>query len=362
MRVSLKTVGTLALAFLLTAPAAGCSEQEAPSSNGVPTEQSWEVTGDALGSNLGLGAYETTEFGPLALPEDRGQYWENAYWFSEEDIPLVVPLTGDLEGKRVDRNGVLVVNWPGFEEPVYHPVALATYALYAFQAYELTGNEAYLERAEVNARALIDGAQEVEGALWFPYLFDHWINGDQSMTLEAPWYSGMAQGQALDLFSKLCSATGDPGWCEAADKTFGSFLQTDLPGQSFAWVDDNGSLWLEEYVGTVPFTQVINGHMYSAFGLAEYARRTGDELATDMFNGAATTMLQRFDEFRQPGGISFYCNAEYCREVGWQPENYHQGVARQFRVLGHLTDIKRFKEMQAEFTADYKEWSEAADG
>ena len=182
------------------------------------------------------------------------------------------------------------------------------------------------------------------------------------MKLEAPWYSGMAQGQALDLFSRLCAVTERQYWCDQADKTFKSFLETDLPGQSFARVDDEGYLWLEEYVGTAPFTEVINGHAYSAFGLAEYARQTGNEAAAEMVSGAAATMIHYFENYRLPGGISYYCNADYCKDSAWQPENYHRGVGRQFRILGYLTDVPEFRQMHDLFADDYDEWVQENQG
>ena len=303
--------------------------------------------------------FKTSEFGPEAFPEDRGLYWEDMYWYDEESIPLVVPLDNDVEGKMTDENGVLIVNWPGYDEPVYHPVEMALYGLGAYKAYEHTQDSVYLQRAEANAQAIVDGSEEVDGALWFPYAFPHTLHTDDSMTLQPPWYSGMAKGLALDLFSKLCSATESSYWCEESDKTFGSFLQTNLPDQSFAWVDQDDHLWLEEYVGNIPATQVINGHIYAALGLAEYARLTGNEAAIEMFNGAATTVIDTFEDYRVPGGLSYYCAADYCAETEWQPENYHYGVSRQFRVLGHLTDMPEFVEMQQTFSEDLKAHQEA---
>ena len=358
MRNILLARGTAtAIAALLTLTLVGCtgdeqSESDASSSGSTDFGKTGG-TAPTQGSTL---QFATSEFGPAAFPADRGEYWENPYWFEADVVDEVIPLTNDIEGKMVDANGALVVNWPGYDEPIYHPVHTAMYGLYAFMAYEHTGEAVYLQRAEANAQAIVDGAEEVDGALWFPYSIRHTMHGDESMVLEPPWYSGMAQGQTLELLSKLCGATETSYWCEQADKTFESYLQTDLPEQSFVWVDDEGHLWLEEYVGSVPPTEVINGHIYSAFGLAEYAQQTGNETAEQMFNGAATTILDTYDDFRVPGGISYYCAAQYCKDTSWQPENYHRGVARQFLILNHLTDIPQFEEMKKEFMSDYTQW------
>jgi hypothetical protein len=40
--------------------------------------------------------------------------------------------------------------------------------------------------------------------------------------LAPPWYSMMAQGQALSLFCRLSQLPGEERWLAAADATFGS--------------------------------------------------------------------------------------------------------------------------------------------
>lgn len=45
-------------------------------------------------------------------------------------------------------------------------------------AYEHTGEEVYLQRAEANAQAIIDGAEELDGAPWFPYSITHTMHGE----------------------------------------------------------------------------------------------------------------------------------------------------------------------------------------
>jgi len=42
--------------------------------------------------------------------------------------------------------------------------------------------------------------------------------------LRAPWYSGMAQGLAISLFSRLSVVTGEARWRQAATATFDSLL------------------------------------------------------------------------------------------------------------------------------------------
>ncbi len=273
-------------------------------------------------------------------------YWSRPYWYGADDVPAVIPLEDQVEGKYTDPEGVLLVEWPGYEEPIVHPVNQAMYGIYSMMAYEHTGDPVYLQRAEANARFLLSHSEGVDGAVWFPYMFPYNLHGDESMALQPNWYSGMAQGQMLSLLSQLCGATSEAEWCEAADATFQSFLQPDLPGQSFVRIDGDGHLWLEEYVGDgVEATSVINGHIYSAFGLVDYYLLTGSEDALVLFDGAATTIRDSFPEYRVPGEASFYCIGQYCKNTDWQSESYHSGVARQIRQLGAITGDKSFREL-----------------
>lgn len=259
--------------------------------------------------------------------------------------------------RPVDADGVLQVSWPGLDEPVYHPVSMAMYGLYVYESYRITADPEHLRRAEANARALLDGATELGGALWFGYPFDHELHGDSSMTLEAPWYSGMAQGQVLSLLARLYDETGEESWRQAADGVLASY-EVNSPREApwFAHAID-GRLWLEEYPdtrGQVPDTQVINGHIYAAWGLYDYYTLVeADDGVRELFDAAVTTIRESFGSYRVPGGISYYCAAAYCRDVGWQPESYHRGVAAQLDHLAAMTGDEELSEQAAVLRQDY---------
>jgi hypothetical protein len=265
----------------------------------------------------------------------------------------VISLT-DLN-RPVDDTGVLQTAWDGHDDPVYHPVNLAQYALYMIESYRTTGEQEYLDRAVANGTELLAGADDHDGALWFPYGFDYTLHGDPAMTLTAPWHSGMAQGQALSLFVRLHQETGEDRWQDAAHATFETFTarQGETEGPWFAHVLD-GHLWFEEYVDeAVPPTQVVNGHIYAMFGLYDYATHTGHEHAGQLFDGGAATVTGTFDQYRLPDGISYYCADQYCHDTDWQPPSYHRGVANQFDSLALMTGDGAFVEMARTFRADY---------
>ena len=266
----------------------------------------------------------------------------------------------DLDDPVVDADGALVSEATHGRGPDYHPVALAQYGLATLGSYELTRDPEYLRRALATATRLLEGATVSEdGALWFAYPFEYSMHGDEAMTLEAPWYSGMAQGQGLSLFTRLAAQTGDPVWVGAAEQTFRTFgVERPSEGDSAPWfahVDEAGCLWFEEYVGSVEPVQVVNGHIYATFGLYDYARLTSDEAAVELFDGAATTVLQAFGAYRAPGDVSYYCAGQYCKDQEWQPGSYHRGVVRQVETLALITSDAAFLDRATVLRTDYSE-------
>lgn len=263
-----------------------------------------------------------------------------------------------LDDPRYDvgPDGVLHQPWDGHPDGVYHPVNTALYALYLVETHRATGSMAHLDRAIANGQALLAGAEVTDdGTLWFGYHFSHRLHGDDDLAMSPPWYSGMAQGQALSLFVRLHEETQDPQWQEAAHATYRSFVgEHGLGEPNFRLERDNGCLWFEEYVDDeIPATNVVNGHIYALFGLYDYARAYSDPAAVALFDAGATTVRESFDSFRLPGEVSLYCATAYCAQTRWAPESYHRGVAAQLDQLAGMTGDPVFTRMAATLRSDY---------
>ena len=329
-----RTLGAFsAAAFLLLTSA--CSSQTPP-----PVVETSCLTAGTSDAGFGVSGYTSSPVTPD---------------FYASDTRTLV----DLDDPAVDDDGALISQMTHDRGPGYHPVALAQYGLASLGSFRLTGNPEYLRRAEATAHKLLDGATPAaDGSLWFAYPFDYSLHGDENMTLSAPWHSGMAQGQGLSLFVRLAETTSDPAWARAADQTFLTFQpreQGSMDPESpwFAHVDSGGCLWFEEYVGSVEPTQVVNGHIYAMYGVADYVRLTQDTTAADLFDGAATTVVQNFSSYRAPGAVSFYCASPYCKDVGWQPGSYHRGVVKQLETLSLMTSDRAFLDRANILRSDY---------
>lgn len=286
----------------------------------------------------GVPDYKRHGYELFEVPED-----ELAYNSSD-------PLDLDDPARPVDAVGVQLYERDG--ERQFHPVGMAQYGLAALNGHRVTDDAEYLRRAEANAQALLDHAKSARGGVYFPYTFDFELLGDEADTIRAPWWSAMAQGQALSLFTRLHGTTGEQRWLEAARLTFNTFLRPRSAHRPWViHVDRSRYLWLEEYAGNTAPLMVFNGHVFAIWGLYDYWQATGDDRAVPLMDGAITTIRAYATYFRVPGDVSFY--SLRVREPYSQNEKYHRIHARQLSELGRLTGDAWFERMSEWFYADF---------
>ncbi|MEI3846434.1 MULTISPECIES: cell wall-binding repeat-containing protein [unclassified Microbacterium] len=250
------------------------------------------------------------------------------------------PVNVDDPAIELDETGLRIYRTRDTGVRADHPVAYAQYGISALMEFQEGGDPVWLDRAVRHAERLSQIRTERAGAWWFPYTF-RWTYYQRTML--TPWWSGMAQGQALSLFVRLYEETGEERWRTAADRTWASFPQQRdgaLPWQTMV---DDGLLFFEEYAGNQPPLLVFNGHVFALFGLYDYWRLTGDETVHRYLDGAATTALQIMPRIRVPGGISYYCVQDiYCQSPLWQNSAYHPIHSWQLDTVARLTGDQRF--------------------
>jgi hypothetical protein len=271
----------------------------------------------------------------------------------------IVHLTDDL----LPYNATTIVTSCGYTDPVgvamyrhsdgavyNHPVAQARCALNMLRNYRLEPNPDYLGTAISNAERLLAEADLHRGALFFPYHFT-WANPFRSV-MRPPWYSAMAQGQALSVFTRLGEVTGESRWMQAAQQTFASYKVSRAMGGPWHVNVENGQLWLDEYP-TVPADKVFNGHNFSLFGLYDYWRTTGSAEARSLLRGALhATYVGGSTRVRVPGGISQYCSSDACLANKIRNPAYHPTHIGQLTQLFQLTGHWHFASLAEAFMAD----------
>jgi len=268
-----------------------------------------------------------------------------------------VPLhpTGPVTTTLRDATGVRVVIHNG---KVYNmPVAQAQDGLHWLARYRSDGTPAALTLALREGRRLIAtrrGSRTTGGAWWFPYLFPFEEYGTVKYLDRPPWYSGMAQGEALDLFTELYVVTKAPMWKQAAQHTFTSFLYPLRAGQSPTarpWVDRTvgRSLWIEEFPLPNPNDDTINGFGFALLGLTDYARTFHDSQAQLIAEGGLATWLHAIPKVRHPGGVMGY---SLSHPMDRSP-GYHRIVTGQLSFLGAITGNAQFGALARVLSDDF---------
>lgn len=210
------------------------------------------------------------------LAVGRGPAVEDPYlWFADvsvEDRPNVVM-----------RDGLPVVDYPDLGEQA-NPVTVAQWGL----SHHSRGDAGPLFAA---ADWLVDN-QRSDGA--WEYRFDWYVESADD-ALEAPWISGLAQGQALSVLARAHRLTGDERYLTAGRLALRPYR---LPVAQGGVLRDWGGLpFYEEYPTERP-SLVLNGYLFQLVGLHEWYEETGDLDAESLWaNGEATAaaVIERYD-------------------------------------------------------------------
>ena len=194
------------------------------------------------------------------------------------------------------------------------------------------GDTIYLERLKRYAHRMMTEADEFDGAVYFPYRFDYHVNQQEEGLLPAPWYSGMAQGEALGVMVRTFLITGDSTYLEYAHQVFKTFLRPRDTGTPWTvFIDSVGCYWIEEYPVWPP-SMTLNGFIYALYGVYEYYQLTKSERAGEVLNAGLSTVRNYIPFYRRVGKPSFY-----GLRFGHYAWDYHLRHIKQLRHLEKIT-------------------------
>ncbi|WP_330344049.1 D-glucuronyl C5-epimerase family protein [Streptomyces longwoodensis] len=271
------------------------------------------------------------------------------------------PVPKGDEGAYVDAQGVrMFYNDPdvfinGDGKLYDHPVTQIQYGLGCLASYRTIGDTWFLTRAKAQAQRQIDRRVETRGAWYFPYPFNYTHNEHGGLVYTAPWYSGMAQGEAISLFIQLAqlpetTEAERTRYLAAADGAFASLLRAD---DAKPWVinkDASGFFWIQEYPIDAPGTSdyTFNGMIFALFGLWDYYQQTRNELALKLWDGGLTTIAAYYPRLRNARWVSYYCNTHRIA-----PLTYHHHHIDLFMQLQGFSGHYGFARNMDQLLDDY---------
>jgi heparosan-N-sulfate-glucuronate 5-epimerase len=237
---------------------------------------------------------------------------------------------------HLDDQGVPLLDYHGSIGLQYNPIAIAQYGLGNYNLYHQTGEEWYRSKLILAANWLKENL--VKNSFGVPVWMHH-FDFEYQEGLTAPWYSGLAQGQGVSTLLRAYQTTQNEEYLKAAEKAFSSLLLPVSEGGVITH-DEDGYLWIEEYIVSVP-TRVLNGYIWALWGVYDYYLLTGADQAKDLYLAAVKTLsdnLQRYDT----GYWSLYdLSSERLKMIA--SPFYHQLHIVQLKVMYQLTGEENFK-------------------
>lgn len=219
--------------------------------------------------------------------------------------------------------------FPGNQVPISEPesgvrmefsIAIFQYGLAAYDLYLLTKDESYLGKLKACAEWAL--ANQEETGAWPTFTYKR---PDQL-------YSAMAQGEALSLLVRAHKVFGDNRYLASAKKAK-DFMMLPVE-QGGTTVYENGYIYLYEYVNA---PQVLNGWIFSAWGLFDYAKYFNDSETMEQWNNTVHAIAKKLPNYDR-GYWSMYSDGS-----GLANPFYHKLHIAQLYVLYDLTGIETFK-------------------
>jgi len=229
-----------------------------------------------------------------------------------------------------DADGIPMLNYRGQIGLQYNPIAVAQWGLGNYNLFHRTGN------AEARQKLLLASdwlCQHLEQNARGVHVWNHYFDWEYRQTLQAPWYSGLAQGQGISLLVRAHADTRETKYLESAALAFRSFLvETDSGGVTFT--DKQANTWFEEYILSPP-THILNGFIWAAWGVYDYFLATGSNEAVCLFASAVKTLqsnLNRYD-------LGFWSRYELSGTLLPMIASpfYHRLHVTQMRVMHRIT-------------------------
>jgi heparosan-N-sulfate-glucuronate 5-epimerase len=269
--------------------------------------------------------HETPEENANASPSELGEY----YMLFREKADYAGPY---------DAAHIPLLDYRGTLGQQYNPIAIAQYGLGNYNLFRRGGNAAQRDKVFLAADWLVGRLEQNPQGL---AVWNHQFDWEYRERLRAPWYSALAQGQAISLLLRAHKESGKSRYIEAARSALACFFQPVSAG-GVTFTDERGDLWFEEYIVSPP-THILNGFIWAAWGIYDYCLATRDPAAQDLFARAVQTLLHNLDRY----DLGFW--SLYEQSGTWFPmvasAFYHRLHIVQLRVMHRLSGEKKFAQV-----------------
>jgi heparosan-N-sulfate-glucuronate 5-epimerase len=291
----------------------------------------WHYYRRIFGAYLGSGRsqlsfwHETPEINPRFAADRLGEYY------------MLFRHKADYAGP-FDASGVPMLDYHGAIGKQYNPIAVAQWGLANYNQFCVSGGNDRSQKMLQAADWLCANLEQNSHGLW---VWNHHFDWEYRDKLEAPWYSGLAQGQGISLLLRARAHTGDEKYSRAAGRAFVSLTEPISAG-GVLFEDAETNLWIEEYLVNPP-THILNGFMWALWGVYDYWLACGDESARKLFDRGVLTLIRNLPRY-DTGYWSLYEQSGTRLKMLASPF-YHRLHIVQLRVMAQLSGEWLFGEI-----------------
>lgn len=245
------------------------------------------------------------------------------FLFDEAGIPLV-------------HSYIDVVDTKGY---YYYPITIGQFALAVFHGWLKSGD------AEKKAYFLRFAdwfmSRRVEG----PDLGIYWLTetAKPEYKVNTPWKSAFTQSRAISILLRAWQMTGKREYLDVATGALVPFTR-DIAEGGVSVDRGTGETFYEEYTAVCP-TRVLDGHIFSLFGLYDYIRAVPEEVNADghglaqrLFNEGVEGLVRQLPKY----DLGYWFRFNRCDLPGYPQDDpctigYLRLVRHQLVVLYQIT-------------------------
>ena len=261
----------------------------------------------------------------------------NTHSFSQLLGEYYMSFVQKADYSTVDHSGITVLDYRGEIGRQHNPIAIAQWGLGNFNLFQRDRNPLHRQKFLLAADWLV---HELEPNSHGIPVWNHHFDWEYRSTLKAPWYSALAQGQGISLLVRAHQHTRESRYLFAAERAFQSF-QLPVEQGGITYTDQAGNIWFEEYLVSPP-THILNGFIWAAWGVHDFALATGSSSAASLFDRAAQTLLANLARY-DLGFWSLYELAGLPLPMLASPF-YHRLHIAQLRIMQRLTGQVEFQD------------------
>lgn len=248
--------------------------------------------------------------------------------------------------EKIDDKGIPL--WRTNNEPYfYHPIVIAQYALGIYEhLYQNNFNDSKLKEKFFNqVNWLKENYTEIEnGKVWLVY-YDIPI-----YKMIKPWFSALAQGEVISVLTRACLLNKDENLLEICEDAIKPFFVDVKKGGLVNYFQ--GIPVYEEYPSNYKTVAVLNGFMFSLFGLYDLFLLTKSKKAESLFIQGIES-IKKLLPFYDTGYWARYYLFDYPKEYV-ASFTYISIMFEQLKVLYFLTGEKIFDD----YSSRWKKYSE----